>query len=465
MRLFTGTWVERFQQHAVMQQLWPVVADLLSRLGGGAPRMALITFATRVAGAALAYLSQIFLARWMGAHDYGIYSVAWTWIIVLGIFACLGFSASPNRFIPQYTKSGDMPLLRGFLLFGRLGALAFGGILAAAGMSVVWLLSARIDAYYVQPLMIILLALPFFALGGVQDAIARSYDWITLAMFPTYIWRPLAVPVLVLLLLVVNGEVNAVQAAAVAVGATWMVALYQLFALNRRLNDGISSGPCKIDGATWLAVSFPMLLVEGFLQLIVSADVLMVSFWHAPDEVAVYFAASKTLALVHFVYFAVRAASAHRFAGFMHADDHAGLAAYVRQATRWTFWPSAAAGAALLLVAPLLLSLFGEGFAAGYPVLAILLIGILARASVGPADALLTMSGQQNICAVIYGATFAVNVCLNLLLIPQLGLKGAALATSLAILFEAGCLGLAAWRRLKLRTFIFDPGAQTGLSP
>ncbi|MBO6933125.1 MAG: lipopolysaccharide biosynthesis protein, partial [Roseibium sp.] len=52
-----------------------------------AGRMAVATFAVRVAGAALAYLSQIILARLMGAHDYGIYSVAWTVIIVLGVMA------------------------------------------------------------------------------------------------------------------------------------------------------------------------------------------------------------------------------------------------------------------------------------------------------------------------------------------------------------------------------------------
>ncbi|MBO6511096.1 MAG: oligosaccharide flippase family protein, partial [Roseibium sp.] len=71
-----------------------------------AGRMAVATFAVRVAGAALAYLSQIILARLMGAHDYGIYSVAWTVIIVLGVMACGGFSSSASRFIPQYRQTG-----------------------------------------------------------------------------------------------------------------------------------------------------------------------------------------------------------------------------------------------------------------------------------------------------------------------------------------------------------------------
>ncbi|WP_417670081.1 lipopolysaccharide biosynthesis protein [Roseibium sp.] len=455
MHLFAGTWAKRLQQHAASWMLAPWCERLAGLFGGGASRMALETFAFRIAGAGLAYLSQILLARWMGAHEYGIFSVAWTWIIVLGVFACIGFSSSPNRFIPQYSETGDIARLRGFLVTSRLGALFAGVVLAALAMLCVWFLRDRIEAYYVQPFLLTLLALPLFALGGVQDSIARSYDWTGLAMSPTYLWRPLAIIVLVLAIMLGTGHVSAFQAAAAAIAATWVIALYQLFVLNRRLAQKVTNGPRIMDTPTWLAVSLPMLLVEGFLQLITSADVIMVSFWHTPDDVAVYFAASKTLALVHFVYFAVRSASAHRFSAFIHSNDHDGLAAYVRQATQWTFWPSLGAGLLMLAAAPLLLSLFGKDFESGYPVLAVLLIGVLARAGVGPADALLTMGGQQKICAVIYAATFAANVLLNLILIPRLGLVGAALATSLSIFFEATCLSLAAWKKLEVKTFIF----------
>ncbi len=418
--------------------------------------MALFTFAIRVFGAGLAYLSQILLARWMGAHEYGIYSVAWTVIIVLGIFACIGFSSSSNRFIPQYTQAGDLPHLRGFLLASRLSALIAGTFLAGLGLLTVWLLRPLIEPYYIWPLSLIFLTLPLFALGGVQDGIARSYDWPSLAMLPTYIWRPLAIIGLVLLLLLAGQPATAMTAAAAAIAATWLVALYQLFTLNKRIAKQTGSGPRTIELQGWLAISMPMLLVEGFLQLITSADVIMVSFWHTPGEVAVYFAASKTLALVHFVYFAVRAASAHRFSGFIHADDPEGLADYTRRATVWTFWPSLAAGIGLLMIAPLLLGLFGKGFDAGYSLIAVLLLGVLVRASVGPVDALLSMTGHQKSCATIYASTFVINVVLNLILIPQLGLMGAALATSLSIVFEAARLAHTAHKKLQVRTFIFS---------
>lgn len=461
MRFSANSWTKRLQDAALPRVLGKggeQIADFLRGNGGdgqAAGRMALSTFAVRIAGAALAYVSQIILARLMGAHDYGIYSVAWTFVIVLGVMACGGFSSSANRFIPQYRQVDDHDGLRGFLRASGLTAFFIGAAGAAIGIGLIYLLRASIEPYYVQPLMVVLLALPFFAFGLVQDGIARSYDWTMLAMLPTYIWRPLTILVLLLGAVLFAGfQADALTTSIVAVAATALIAGYQFLHLRKRLSPQVPAGPGRVELKTWLAVSMPMLMVDGFLQLITSADVIMVSFFQGPDEVAVYFAASRTLALVHFVYFAVRAASAHRFSSYTHSRDQQGLAAYVERATHWTFWPSLAAGAGLLLIAPLLLRLFGTGFEDGYPLIALLMIGVLARASVGPADALLTMTGHQNSCAGIYAGTFFLNVVFNLALIPLFGLAGAAIATSLAILFEATALATAVKRKLNITTFV-----------
>ncbi|GEM_PF-6440669 len=40
-------------------------------------------FACRVLGAGLAFLTQLLQARWMGAHELGIYLYAFSWCIIL----------------------------------------------------------------------------------------------------------------------------------------------------------------------------------------------------------------------------------------------------------------------------------------------------------------------------------------------------------------------------------------------
>ena len=60
-------------------------------------RLAGTVFIIRVVSAALAYLSQILLARWMGGSDYGVYVYVWTWVLLLGSMMDFGISASAQR--------------------------------------------------------------------------------------------------------------------------------------------------------------------------------------------------------------------------------------------------------------------------------------------------------------------------------------------------------------------------------
>jgi O-antigen/teichoic acid export membrane protein len=118
------------------------------------------------------------------------------------------------------------------------------------------------------------------------------------------------------------------------------------------------------------------------------------------------------------------------------------------------------AGVVLLVGGPML-NLFGPHFDQGYPLLFVLVLGVVARAAVGPAESLLTMSGNQNVCALVYAMTLGLNVGLNLILIPQHGLWGAAIATAVAMGFEAAALSFTVWRRLGIAMAIFVPASVT----
>jgi O-antigen/teichoic acid export membrane protein len=192
-----------------------------------------------------------------------------------------------------------------------------------------------------------------------------------------------------------------------------------------------------------------------------NVDILAVGALMEPAKAAVYFATVKTLAIVHFVYFAVRAAAANRFSRYHYAGNRVRMEAFIRDTLHWTFWPSVLIAIALLIVGKPLLSLFGPGFVEGAPLLYIFVIGLVVRASVGPAESILTMLGQQRICALIYVSVFAINAALNFLLIPHFGLYGAAIATSIAFVIEAASLAIIVYTRLGFRSWIgFAIGGQ-----
>ena len=90
-------------------------------------------------------------------------------------------------------------------------------------------------------------------------------------------------------------------------------------------------------------------------------------------------------------------------------------------------------------------------------IISLLVFGVVARAAVGPCESLLTMSGNQNICAAVFALTLAFNILLNVMLIPHFHLWGAALATALAMLFEPTALSFTVWRKLGIAMAIFIP--------
>ena len=145
-----------------------------------------------------------------------------------------------------------------------------------------------------------------------------------------------------------------------------------------------------------------------------------VGLFLSPEQVAVYFAAAKTMALVHFVQFSVKAAAGPRFSAIIAENDPAKLSAFTAEATRWSFWPALAIGLVVLAAGDFLLSLFGAAFTAGRPLMTILFAGILAKALVGPCELLLIMAGRQTLCGYLYAGVLAVAVVLNVVLIPAL---------------------------------------------
>lgn len=465
LRFSAATTAERFLPERLAHAARPHLARLDSVLfaadeRGEAGRITLIAFVIRVVSAAIAFLSQVFLARWMGTFEYGIYVLVWTAMIIAGNLSCLGFHTSVIRFIPEYMEKGMMAELRGILLTSRVFVLVASTAFAALGAAAVWLMSDRIEPYYVVPFILGTICLPMIALSDMLQGIARANAWAISALTPTYIIRPVLILVFMAGMLFAGYQPCAENALIAAILATYATTLIQLVRVTARVDLKIPSGPRAYLPRVWIAVSLPIFLVESFFFLLTNADVLMVGAYMSPDDVGVYFAAVKTLALVHFVYFAVKAGVAQRYAHFSHGSDRSGLAAFARETVSWTFWPSLALALVVLALGEPILTLFGPGFDQGYPLLFLLVAGVVARAAVGPCESLLTMSGNQNVCAAVYAVTLALNIALNMVLIPLYGLWGAAIATAFAMVFEAVALSFTVWRRLGIVMAVFLPAAK-----
>jgi O-antigen/teichoic acid export membrane protein len=362
---------------------------------------------------------------------------------------------SAQKIIPECRAANDHATLRGFLTGSRWATLAASSVMALLLAGLVRLLSPWLDPASIVPLYLGCLTLPAFVVANMQDGIARSHDWMGLGLMPQYIVRQSMIVGFTAGAFVLGFQLGATAAMLASLAAVWIAMIGQSLLLSRRLRGVVEAGPKTYDFGSWLKISLPILMVESFYLLLSYCDVLVLRQFRSAEEVGVYYAVIKTLALVSFIHYAISATTAHRFTEYYASGDTARLSAYVAHAIKWTFWPSLAATIVLLALGKPLLWLFGPHFTAGYDIMFIAAIGLLVRAAIGPVERLLNMVGQQKICALAYALAFAINLVLCVALVPRFGGHGAAAATSIALVFETVLLFWVTRRRLGLRMLAF----------
>jgi O-antigen/teichoic acid export membrane protein len=461
-RLTAVSTTDRILPAVISRRLRPVAEKidniLFSRDNAAvAQRITVFAFLVRVVSAAIALISQVILARVMGMFEYGIFVLVWTAMVIAGNITCFGFQVSVIRFVPQYREQGDFERLRGVIYSSRMIVFMISTVLAVAGLALIRVFAEHIPVYYIAPFLLGTVLLPMIAMGDYLAGLSRSQGWAMLSLLPVYIVRPVLILVFVLGAIWAGYAPTAINALIASIIACYVATLSALVQALRFTPSEHKIGPRKLEIKTWVAVSLPIFLVEGFYFTMTNADVLMVGAYMQPEQVAIYFAAVKILALVHFVNFAVRAGAAQRFSTLLHSADKTHLSLFARQTVQWMFWPSLMMAILMVALGEDLLRLFGGDFVDGHKLMAILAFGIVVRAAVGPCESVLTMTGQERICAVAYGVALAVNLTLNVILIPVYGLIGAAIATALAMFVEAIMLSTIVKRRVGFTMFVLSP--------
>ena len=433
------------------------IRDLMTRGDSSAvaQRAAAVALAIRVSSAALAYVAQVVLARLMGQFEYGVFAYTWVWLLVFACLAALGFSDSPIRFIAQLRERGEIDHLRGFMRFGCavviVATVAAGGLVIAALPSV----SPWIGAHYALPLALMALSIPFAGLQAFLEAVGRSYGWTVPALLPVYILRH------GLLLAFMIGAVALGFPASAVVGfvcvvLTLVVSLvYQMAAILVRMRSELGPGPRAYRPAEWMRGSAPFCVLYGSAYLSSFADVLVLSFFVSPAEIAIYFAATRIIQVVLIVPYAVMVGTAHLFSASHTRGDHDELQRLCRHASKTTFLVSGIAIGLVLAAGDWLLGMFGEGFSAGYVALGILACGVVVRVVAGPAEDLLNMTGYGSVSAYTSVASVVIGIPLTIALVMPFGIVGAAVGSAITLAGRAVWLSVLARRRLDIDTTIF----------
>ena len=187
-------------------------------------------------------------------------------------------------------------------------------------------------------------------------------------------------------------------------------------------------------------------------------DIVIVGAIMSPRDAGIYAISTRLLQLGLFVAASIGQVAQPMFSSLLAEDHHQRTSSVYQTATGWLVaitWPQYLA---IAIFAPLLLGIFGSEFTEGSTVVVILAGSAMIGAAAGPVDMLLLMAGKSTWSLGNTAVTLATNVGLNLILIPQFGIEGAALAWAASRII-ANALPLFQVGRY-LRFFPWGPGAR-----
>lgn len=393
----------------------------------------------KILGALGGYVFAILISTWAGPSGYGVFELATTAIMIVAVVSRLGLESAIVKYISSFhieQKFGQIRRIYGISALAVMVLSTFLGLLFVyfADTVALWFSEEQDVEMLTQCFEWIGYLTPVFALlqlnAEALRGLKRMGDYSLLQNGTIML-----LSVLFLWLLMENETVTgltAVQAYAGAIVILTLVSFVMLLRSHKRDLNGTDSE--KIDFKQVLRTAFPM-FVSGSVYLVMSwTDTLMVGAYMNDESLGVYRFAFKMATLITFAQFAINSIAAPMISGFSTQKNVGGLRSIIHQIS----WLNLALSFPVFVVFFLfpewvLETAVGESFVEGATSLRILAVGQVVNALCGPVMNTLNMSGYEKDTQRIMLWTAGLNLVLNFIAIPSLGITGAAIATTISM--------------------------------
>ncbi|RLJ09144.1 MAG: hypothetical protein DRP13_01050 [Candidatus Aenigmatarchaeota archaeon] len=388
----------------------------------------------------LSFVYRIFIARYFGVEEYGIFSMALALLSFFMIIVLLGLPQGITRYVSYYKSKGSEAKVKGTILDSFKLSLIVSVILAF----LLFLISDTIAFYLFHDttgkittlIRIMSLSLPFFSLFMLSTSASVGFKKIEHRVYTEYISQNL-------LKLVFTVFFGLIGLGVFGIGLAWTLAIIltsflSLYLLNKTfplIKKTIKSHPMKKE---LLHFSMP-LLFAGFLGTIVSyTDTVMLGFFTTPKEVGIYNAALPIAQLL-MVPSALLSSLLLPVLSEMYAKKKTlAIKKIYKTITRWSFYLSFPLLVTILFFSQqILIVTFGEIYIKGSTALIILSMGFFLNFTlIHVVNVMSLMKKTTKVLHLSIVAAFT-NFLLNLFLIPVWNIEGAATAsfTSYLIIF------------------------------
>jgi O-antigen/teichoic acid export membrane protein len=392
-----------------------------------------IAFILKITSLILAFLNQIILARILGAEGLGQVLLAISVIYISSQIAKFGIEDAMMRFVPMYIERGDYKRLKGTIYF----ALKFCFFSSILSFLVVVISSDFIATRIfhseglIKLLTVAAVTLPATVMRGAIGGILKGYKDTFRALLPEFFISPF-LRIVIFLLLLIKGREPTFAIYAFVSGEVFAVILSAVFLIKK--TGIIKTKGLQCEYRKVLDVAFTMIFTALSLILFTQTDLWVIGMYTNTESVGIYGVVTKFVTLIILPLGIFSTIIPPLMSSIHTSGNIEELRRVVRESSRWILTASMPIILILIMEGELLLKyIFGEKFTAGYVALLILSIGQIVNSSTGLVGYLLQMTGGHRIIMKINIFWGILNVILNLILVPYLGINGAAISTAFCL--------------------------------
>ena len=377
----------------------------------------------------IGFLIRPLLARWLGPEGLGLYSIILMVYSLSLIFGSFGLPMALIKYVSEFKE--DTKKLSQFASTGLLSSLIFGTIVGI----ILYFLSKNIADFFGMPKLLIplkLLAsvLPFAAYLEGQINILnglRAMKHYTVLVISQQIFMIFFITEFIALGYGINGATVGILLSTVVTVVFGQLLLKKFIKID--LYDLIPNMKKIVPFGGKIAVTNSVNTINTKL------DIIMVGYFLMATEVGYY---SVALALSQFFWFiplSIQRITYPATAQYWNEGTHAMLEKMISKVMKITTIILLLIGLIITFFAgDIILLLFGNGFYYAIIPLFILLIGTIIRGCIcTPIGASLTAINRPDLPLKISIIMIALNLLLNIILIPKYGIIGAAIATTISL--------------------------------
>jgi len=287
-------------------------------------------------------------------------------------------------------------------------------------------------SYYSSYIQYVSFVLVLFAITCVNEQTFRGMKQILLFAF---FQRTAKMLIAVILFIVFYYFLNIKDNVAVY---SYMVGLVLIFiASTYILFNKLKSGKAKdlFPSSYILRSSIPMMMSSSVLLLMSWTDTLMIGSFLGEFEVGVYNVAIKVALLTSFTLNAINSISAPKLSETYNSNNMIEFNTVVTQTTKTIFYSTLPMIGLIFFFPDFLLNFFGKEFLIAKSTLLILAFSQVINSMSGSVGIILNMTGKEKVFRNILFFALAINIVLNLFLIPIYGIEGAAIASASSLIY------------------------------